>query len=787
MISSLGWAAQQLAEFLAVLTAASDELSALDDGLECLAYSFEADACAFLRESSVEASRGWTGGHPGAEVLAAASSEETGVLVPGAGWCETVAIGVDKEAGTSLLIARAGKPFTAEEVGLLRGMARVLGLALRLLGTVAVERQHVEENQRHLDENKALLATVGERQALLERLAQVQHKISSHRSLEEVLDAITAGAAELLGEEMVALRLIDEPEPDIMVVVSSVDVSSELLAQFARAPVGTGVAGRAIVEDRLCVAEDYREAEGTIGAFADSGVRAAMAAPVHLAGRAVGSLAVASRCEGRTYSEAERNILIGLADHAGLALNDARAVQAMDKALNDAMHQATHDELTGLPNRACFFDRTDQALRQASRDGSRTAVLLFDLDRFKEINDTLGHKYGDRVLCEIGPRIRPGLRAGDTLARLGGDEFCVLLPDVGCLAAAVEVAERLLGLLEEPFEIDGMTLAVEASCGIAIAPADGESSDLLLQRSDVAMYLAKNSHASVVVYHEDLNLNTPARLSLLGELRMAIPREQLVLYYQPKAVLSTGQVQGVEALIRWRHPTLGLVPPDQFIPMAEHTGLIKALTSWVLNTALCQLREWRERTDEHIPQLSMAVNLSTRSLLDDAFPAEVVAALDRWQVPAALLELEITESAIMADPVEAHRLLSELSAIGVKIAIDDFGTGYSSLAYLKDLPVDQLKIDKSFVLNMHRDPDDAIIVKSVIDLGHNLGLQTVAEGIEDLETWQQLTILGCDSAQGYYLAKPLPPADLEAWFQQRGTLALEGTAPVFRPLDLAAS
>jgi diguanylate cyclase (GGDEF)-like protein len=777
MTTSLGWATQQLAEFLAVLAAASDDLSALDDGLECLAYSFGADACAFLRESRVEASRGWAGGHPGAEVLPAASSEETGVLVPGAGWCETVAIGVDREVGTTLLIARAGKPFTAEEVGLLRGMARVLGLALRLLGSVAVERQQAEENRRHLDQNKALLGTLRERQALLEHLAQIQHKISSRRSLDEVLDAITAGASQLLGDEMVGLRLIDEQEPGIMVLVSSVGMTSELLAQFARAPVGTGIAGRAIVEDRLCMEEDYREAHGTLGAFADNGVRAAMAAPVHLGGGAVGSLAVASRHEGRTYSEAERNILVGFADHAGLALNDARTVQAMDKALNDATHQAMHDELTGLPNRACFFDRTDQALRQASRDGARTAVLLFDLDRFKEINDTLGHKYGDRVLCEVGPRMRPGLRAADTLARLGGDEFCVLLPDVGCLAAAVEVAERLRGLLEEPFEVDGMTLVVEASCGIAIAPGDGNSSDLLLQRADVAMYLAKNSHVNVVVYHDDLNLNTPARLSLLGELRMAIPRGQLVLYYQPKAVLSTGQAQGVEALVRWQHPTLGLVPPDQFIPMAEQTGLIKALTSWVLNTSLCQLREWREGTDQHVPQLSMAVNLSTRSLLDDAFPAEVVAALDRWRVPAAMLELEITESSIIADPVKAHRLLRELSAIGVKIAIDDFGTGYSSLAYLKDLPVDQLKIDKSFVLNMQRDPNDAIIVKSVIDLGHNLGLQTVAEGIEDLVTWQQLTNLGCDSAQGYFLAKPLLAADLEKWFQHRGTLALEGTGP----------
>jgi diguanylate cyclase (GGDEF)-like protein len=777
MTTSFGWATQQLAEFLAVLAGASDDLSALDDGLECLAYWFAADACAFLRGPSVEASRGWAGRHPGEEVLAAASSEETGVLVPGTGWCETVAIGVDKEAGTTLLMARAGKAFTAEEVGLLRSMARVFGLGLRLLGSVVVERQHVEDNRRHLDQNNALLATVRERQALLEHLAEIQHKISSRRSLNEVLDAITQGAAELLGEEMVGLRLIEEAEPDMMTLVSAVGMTSELLVHFARAPLGTGIAGRAIVEDLLCVAEDYPGADGMLEGFAHDGVRAAMAAPVHLAGRAIGSLAVASRREGRTYTEAERNILVGFADHAGLALNDARTVQAMDKALNDATHQAMHDELTGLPNRACFFDRTDQALRQASREGSRTAVLLFDLDRFKEINDTLGHKYGDRVLCEVGPRMRPGLRTGDSLARIGGDEFCVLLPDVGCLAAAVEVAERLLGLLEEPFEIDGMILAVEASCGIAIAPADGDSSDLLLQRSDVAMYLAKNSHVNVVVYHEDLNLNTPARLSLLGELRTAIPRGQLVLHYQPKAVLSTGHAHGVEALVRWQHPTLGLVPPDQFIPMAERTGLIRALTSWVLNTALCQLRDWREGSGRHLPQLSMAVNLSTRSLLDDAFPAEVVAALDRWQIPAAMLELEITESSIMADPVKANRLLNELSAIGVKIAIDDFGTGYSSLAYLKDLPVDQLKIDKSFVLNMHNDPNDAIIVKSVVDLGHNLGLQTVAEGIEDLDTWQQLTNLGCDSAQGYFLAKPLPAADLETWFQDRGRPALEGTGP----------
>jgi diguanylate cyclase (GGDEF)-like protein len=671
-----------------------------------------------------------------------------------------VFIPVDRDAGTTLLLARAGSRFTPEEVGLLRGMARVLALGLRLLGTVALERRHVEEN-------RDLVASLRERQALLVRLAQIQRKISSRTSLQHVLDAITSGAAELLGNEVVALRLLDESDPDIMVLVSSIGIPTELNANIHRLPVSVGVGGLAIVEDRLCIAESYQQWQGAVGALARDGLQSAMAAPVHIEGRATGSLIVASHREDRRYSEVEREILVAFAEHASLALNDARTVQAMHKALQDATHQAMHDELTGLPNRACFYDRTDQALRQAARDGTRTAVLLFDLDRFKEINDTLGHKYGDRVLCEIGPRIRRGLREGDTLARLGGDEFCVLLPRVEGLGASLEVAERVIAILEEPFDIDGMTLAVDASCGIAIAPSDGDSADLLLQRSDVAMYVAKDSHANIVTYNDELNVNTPARLALLGELRTAIAQDQLVLYYQPKAALCSGQIQGVEALVRWQHPTLGLIPPDQFIPLAEHTGLIKPLTTWVLNTALSQLRHWRDQTDQPFPaRLSMAINLSTRSLLDDSFPAEVVAALDRWQVPARLLELEITESAIMADPTRAHRLLTQLAAVGVKLAIDDFGTGYSSLAYLKNLPVDQLKIDQSFVLHMHHDPNDAIIVRSVIDLGHNLGLQTVAEGIEDLDTWKQLTNLGCDSAQGYFLARPMPAAQFGAWLRQ---------------------
>jgi len=337
------------------------------------------------------------------------------------------------------------------------------------------------------------------------------------------------------------------------------------------------------------------------------------------------------------------------------------------------------------------------------------------------------------------------------------------------LSDASDVAERIISALEEPLEVDGMVLSMEASCGIAMAPEDGDSADLLLQRADVAMYVAKGSNDNVVAYTDELDLNTPGRLTLLGDLRTAIVDDQLLLHYQPKASLRTGQIQGVEALVRWQHPTLGLLPPGEFIPVAEHTGLIKPLTTWVLTTALRQCRHWLDEADgRRWNELSIAINLSTRSLLDDDFPQEVEAALDRWAIPAHLLELEITESAIMTDPVRARRLLTELAELGVKIAIDDFGTGYSSLAYLKDLPVNQLKIDQSFVQNMHQDLNDAIIVRSVVDLGHNLGLQIVAEGVEDHETWDQLAQLGCDDAQGYFLAKPMAPGELMAWLETPG-------------------
>jgi diguanylate cyclase len=428
--------------------------------------------------------------------------------------------------------------------------------------------------------------------------------------------------------------------------------------------------------------------------------------------------------------------------------------------------RALHDALTGLPNRECFYDRAAQALLAEQRRQGITSVLVIDLDRFKELNDTLGHRYGDKLLRLIGPRISPLLRPSDSIARLGGDEFAVLLPDSGGSDAAQYVAERIITALRQPFALDSLTFTIDASCGHASSPEDGVDVDVLLQHADVAMYLAKAGHSAVVPYHPTLDVNTPKRLAILNELPAAIRDGQLVLHYQPKSDVATGIVTGAEALVRWNHPTRGLIPPDDFIPPAEHTGLIKPLTTWVLDAALAQCRLWLDATESvGGTPLSVSVNLSARSLLDDRFPAEVLEALRRHRVPAELLNLEVTETAIMVDPQRAHALLKQIHALGVELSIDDFGTGYSSLAYLKFLPVGELKIDKSFVKHMHDDVNDAVIVRSVIDLAHNLGLKTVAEGIEDEATLTQLGTLGCDLAQGYHLARPMPAEAFDAWLR----------------------
>jgi diguanylate cyclase (GGDEF)-like protein len=436
-------------------------------------------------------------------------------------------------------------------------------------------------------------------------------------------------------------------------------------------------------------------------------------------------------------------------------------------------HLALHDRLTDLPNRVLFRDRAQQAIRAGRRSGERAGVMIIDLDRFKEINDALGHHTGDLLLEQVGPRLRAVLRETDTVARLGGDEFGVLLPNLRGAMDAHRVADKIASALARPFSVGDMTLEAEASIGFALFPDHGEDVDELLQRADVAMYLAKENRTGSEPYSVERDRYSPERLVLLGELRQAIDRGEITLHYQPKADLETGRVAGVEALARWEHPRLGLLQPADFIPLAEPTGLMRPLTAHIVDRAVHQLRAWRERG---MP-LRVAVNLSVRNLQDPTFPDLVAAVLERWDVEPNWLELEITESAIMQEPTRALEVVQRLHDMGVSLAVDDFGIGHSSLAYLKRLPVRQLKIDRSFVTHMDRDENDPVIVKSTIDLGRNLGLQVVAEGVETAAVWERLSTLGCDFAQGFYLSHPLPPEELAVWLRSAGAVVPGPRAP----------
>src|SRR3954471_7815749 len=439
-------------------------------------------------------------------------------------------------------------------------------------------------------------------------------------------------------------------------------------------------------------------------------------------------------------------------------------------------HQALHDALTGLPNRELFRDRIDQVIRQSRRNGESAVVMIMDLDHFKEINDTLGHHMGDLLLQEVSSRLRAALRDSDTVARLGGDEFGVLLPSVSKPEDATAVAETLLAALREPFVLDGMRLEIDASIGLALHPMHGEDNETLQQRADIAMYSAKQAGRGFAIFEPELDRHSPRRLALAGGLRSAISEGQIRLYFQPKADLRTGRIIGAEALARWDHPEFGIVGPNEFVPIAEQTGLITPLTSFVLDAALAQVREWKDAGLE----LSVAVNLSARSFLDTQLAAEIPRLLAKHGVEAELLELEITESMLMTDPARAEATITRLRQIGLTLSVDDFGTGYSSLANLKRLPVDVIKIDKSFVMEMAVDASDAAIVRSTIDLAHNLGLRVVAEGVESEDAWRHLEALGCDFAQGYYLSRPLPADACTRLIRERGTARAESTPPALR-------
>ncbi len=434
--------------------------------------------------------------------------------------------------------------------------------------------------------------------------------------------------------------------------------------------------------------------------------------------------------------------------------------RALRRQVDENEHLAMHDTLTGLPNRNLFKDRLEQALARSARSGHQTGLLFLDLDRFKEVNDALGHKQGDELIKLIAKRLTTAVRDADSVARLGGDEFAIIVPDVNNSSTLIAVAERFTELLREPFEINNVTVNVEASIGVTLYPEHGEDADSLMQHADIAMYAAKDGGLDYAFYSAEHDSNSPIKLALAGELRRALDNDnELEMHYHPLVDLHTGDVTGVEALIRWNHPTRGFIFPDDFIPLAEQSGLIRPLTLKALDIALAQCRKWHDQGLD----LRVAVNLSARNLRESDLPDRVAALLRRHGVPASHLELEVTESGLLADPEYANTLLHQLSDLGIHLALDDFGTGYSSLSYLKNLPVNQLKIDRSFVNNMNNDATDAMIVRSVIDLAHNLGLKVTAEGVETETQLDHLNSLSCDTIQGYHLTKPLPASLIAEW------------------------
>ena len=428
-----------------------------------------------------------------------------------------------------------------------------------------------------------------------------------------------------------------------------------------------------------------------------------------------------------------------------------------------AVHDATHDALTGLPNRALFYDRLNHAIQVSSRRKTGLVVMVLNLDRFKQINETLGHYSGDQLLCQVVSRLQIMIRKSDSLARIGGDEYAILMDMSTHEDMVLNIVKKLHKIFMEAFSIEGLEIEIMASIGIAFFPEHGTEADTIMQRAGLALVSAKQSTKKFAIYDKAMDKSSPRRITMMGELRHAIDANELMVYYQPKVDLAKSRVSSVEALVRWQHPEHGFLSPDEFIPMAERTGLIRPLTTWVINSALEQGEKWHRKG----LKLGIAINLSPAALLDTELPNVIVGMLSLHEISAEFITFEVTEGSMIKDPDLALKILSRLADMGIKISIDDFGTGYSSLAYLKKLPAKELKIDKSFVLDMLESESDAVIVKSIIDLGHNLSMQVVAEGVENKETAVKLKALGCDIIQGFYFSKPLNHEDLIQWLREK--------------------
>ncbi|GLY16128.1 bifunctional diguanylate cyclase/phosphodiesterase [Kineosporia sp. NBRC 101677] len=601
-------------------------------------------------------------------------------------------------------------------------------------------------------------SSLSERHLSLERLYRFSHAVSSTPEVNEILTGVLQHAREVLRADYAEIVFVSSEAGHQPLRIDSRGSNDKLRRARLGEPAANDPSWAGVVNSGgpLLIPRGDRSHRALL---ADRDLRDAVLVPLRGEAGIVGTILVGDRISDvRSFDTDDVQLLMTVANHASMALQNGQLVDRL-------RHDALHDKLTGLPNRNLLQQEMVVALGDLRTDRSPgLTVMNLDLVNFKQVNDTFGLPLGDRLLQEVGQRLHAALKNRGVLARTGGDEFTVLLPGVDTVAMALEIAGQMRFGLERPVSIQGVDVEVGVSIGIAVAPLHGSDGHTLLKRAEGAMYYAKNSGSGLHVYEKGLDANeTPERLALTAELRQGISAGQLEVYVQPQADLRTGMVLGVEALVRWRHPRHGLLFPDTFIPLAERNGLIPQLTDAVLEQAVAACGRWRRSGH----RLTISVNLSARSNLNDSLITQVQTLLARHAVPADSLTLEITESSVIRDPARTRVVLDRLHELGVGLSIDDFGTGYSSLSYLRQLPVQEVKIDKSFVMGMLTEPGDLAIVRSIVDLGTNLDLAVVAEGVEDAATWAELERMGCTNMQGFYLAPPMPLAGFIDWLAAR--------------------
>ncbi|MEU7903968.1 EAL domain-containing protein [Actinoplanes sp. NPDC049118] len=734
-------ATQQLTEFLTVVADRPDGPAAQFAAVECAARALEAEIAVLVIDGCVVATIGVLAEQVRPAALTEVGAGRRGTLtLTGTEYAVTGAP-IGGETPGVLVLGRTGRDFTDEDVCLLRGMARVLELSLRALHVIESERRQAQENGRLVD-------SLQERQRLFEHLTRIQRLIARRAPLQQILDAITSSAAELLGLELASLNLLERDDPSVGSMVSSVGFAPDILPRMRRVPLrSAGVAGLAVLGDELIMVEDYANSPIAIPAVVRDGMKAVMAIPVHENGEVVGCLTVGTYAAPREWDKAAQDVLRAFAEHVSLALTDARTLEAMN--------QAFHDSLTGLPSRALFQARLERAFVAAEQENLGVAMLFVDLDRFKVVNDSLGHAAGDQLLVEVAERIKACVHSTDTAARLSGDEFAVLLPLATGVDESVALARRILEAIHEPFDLGGKETFVSCSIGIAYTVAEAHEAQELMVAADLAMYQAKKQGKDrFEIFEPAMQAAFQASLQMEADLRRAVVRHEFELRYQPIVQLRTGEITGLEALVRWRHPDRGLIPPLDFIPMAEETSMIVPIGEWVLREACRQAAEWNALRGGKRP-LTVSVNISAVQLDQTDLPQMVASALTNSGLPATCLVIELTESLLVDHRASTLLQLEQIKTLGVRLAIDDFGTGYSSLAYLRRFPVDIIKIDKSFVDDVGDVPAAAALTLGIIQLGQALNLSTIAEGIEDAEQLSELTDGNCELGQGYYFAEPL--------------------------------